>query len=192
MSTPEVKDGKPPHGLRISRRLGFVLGLIVVSVVYPVMVGVLPWGLSLLTPRLGWTESSPANWNLLGLIPVAAGIVGLIWVFGVMFAQFPKLPEIVELDEGERLLTATSRVLITHGPFAYSRNPMFLSGLIVWLGWSLFYGSLPILIVTVVLWALSNAFKVPQEERGLEARFGDAYRDYRRRVPRWVGQIRRD
>jgi protein-S-isoprenylcysteine O-methyltransferase Ste14 len=183
---------QPSQRVRIPRRLGFVLGLFVVSVVYPFMVGVLPWALSLLTPRPGWTASGPATWNLLGLIPVAAGIVGLIWVFGVMFAQFPKLPEIVELDEGERLLTATSRVLITHGPFAYTRNPMFLAGLTVWLGWAVFYGNGLILVVTVVLWALSNAFKVPQEERGLEARFGEAYRDYRRRVPRWIGTIRRE
>ena len=40
------------------------------------------------------------------------------------------------------------------------------------------------------LWTLSNAFKVPQEERGLEARFGEVYRDYQRRVPRWIGKIR--
>jgi protein-S-isoprenylcysteine O-methyltransferase Ste14 len=151
----------------------------------------LPWALSLLTPRLGWADSGPGAWNLVGLVPVAGGILGLVWVFGTMFAQFPNLPEVVELDEGERLLTATSRILITHGPFAFSRNPMFLSGLIVWLGWALFYGSVLILVVTAVLWALANAFKVPGEERGLEARFGEAYRDYRRRVPRWIGPIRR-
>jgi protein-S-isoprenylcysteine O-methyltransferase Ste14 len=172
--------------------MGFVAGLFIVLVVYPLLVVVLPWGLSLLTPRYGWTERGPATWNLLGLVPVAAGVVGLFWVFGVMFAQFPNLPEIVELDEGEGFLTATSRILITHGPFAYSRNPMFLSGLFVWLGWAIFYGSGLIAIVIVVLWTLANSLKVPQEERGLEARFGEAYRDYRRRVPRWLGKIRRE
>jgi protein-S-isoprenylcysteine O-methyltransferase Ste14 len=111
--------------------MGLILSLLLVSVVYPLMVGVLPWVLSLLTAGLGWTGSGPATWNLLGLIPVTVGIVGLIWVFGVMFAQFPKLPETLELGEGEHLLTATSRVLITHGPFAYSRNPMFLAALVV-------------------------------------------------------------
>jgi protein-S-isoprenylcysteine O-methyltransferase Ste14 len=47
------------------------------------------------------------------------------------------------------------------------------------------------LVLTVVGWALLNHLKVPQEERGLEARFGEAYRAYQRRVPRWIGTIQR-
>ena len=97
-----------------------------------------PWALSLLAPRYGWTESGPATWNRLGLIVVMAGIAGLIWVFGVMLAQIRHFPGGFELDDGERLWLATGRVLLMRGPFAYSRNPMFLSGLIVWLGWAIF------------------------------------------------------
>jgi hypothetical protein len=41
---------------------------------------VLPWILSLLTPRLEWTEHGPAVWNVLRLFPVVAGALGLAWV----------------------------------------------------------------------------------------------------------------
>ena len=89
MSAPEVSGGKQSRRIRISRRKGFFLGLLVVLVVYPTVLGVLPWALSLLTPRYGWTGSGPGIWNLLGLIPVVAGTAGLLWVFAVLLAQFP-------------------------------------------------------------------------------------------------------
>jgi protein-S-isoprenylcysteine O-methyltransferase Ste14 len=192
MSPPEVPASKRPHRYRISRGMAFISGFFIVSVVLPFNFLVLPWLLSLLTPHLGWSEHGPAACNMLGLFPVVAGALGLVWVLSVMFAQIPKLPPVLELDEGEGLLTATSRVLITHGPFACSRNPMYLVATFIWLGWAIFYGSVVMLIWTVVGWTLLNYLKIPQEERGLEARFGEAYRAYRRRVPRWIGTIRRE
>ena len=192
MSTPEVPASKRSHRTRISRRMLFIFSVFVVSVVYPIAFGVLPWLLSLLTPRFGWTEHGPAAWNILGLFPVVAVALGLACYLRVGFALFSKLPPVLELDEGERLLTATPRVLITHGPFAWSRNPTYLAGMFIWLGWAIFYGSVVMLIWTVVGWTLLNYLKIPQEERGLEARFGEAYRAYRRRVPRWIGTIRRE
>jgi protein-S-isoprenylcysteine O-methyltransferase Ste14 len=191
MNMHESLDTTPRRRFRIRRRTAFRLGLVIVLVIYPLMVGVLPWAVSLLAPRYGWTERGPGPWNWPGLALVAAGAAGLVWVFGTMFAQFPRLPEVVEFDEGENLVTATSRILITHGPFAVSRNPMFLSGLIVWLGWAIFYGSIAVGVAIPLFWAFSNYLKVPQEERGLEARFGDEFRDYKRRVPRWLGIPRR-
>jgi protein-S-isoprenylcysteine O-methyltransferase Ste14 len=192
MSTPEVPSSKRPHRYRISRGMAVISGFFIVSVVLPFNFLVLPWLLSLLTPHVGWSEHGPAVCNMFGLFPVVAGALGLVWVLSVMFAQIPKLPAVLELDEGEGLLTATSRVLITHGPFACSRNPMYLAGMFIWLGWAIFYGSVVMLIWTVVGWTLLNYLKIPQEERGLEARFGEAYRAYRRRVPRWIGTIRRE
>jgi protein-S-isoprenylcysteine O-methyltransferase Ste14 len=192
MGTPEVPASKRSHRTRISRRMLFIFSVFVVSVVYPFAFGVLPWLLSLLTPRFGWTEHGPAAWNILGLFPVVAVALGLACYLSVGFALFSKLPPVLELDEGERLLTATPRVLITHGPFAWSRNPTYLAGTFIWLGWAIFYGSVVMLILTVVGWTFFNYFKVPREERALEARFGEAYRDYRRRVPRWIGTIRRE
>jgi hypothetical protein len=78
MSIADVPEKEPPHRVRISRRTGFVLGLLVVLIVYPFMLGVVPWAIAFLTPRYGWTENGPSIWNLLGLIPVVIGIAGLI------------------------------------------------------------------------------------------------------------------
>ena len=167
-----------------------LLGLLVAIVVYPTLVVALPWALSLLTPRIGWTEG-PSLGNFLGLIPAGFGLVGLAWVFSVMLAQLSRLPECIKLEPGERLVSPTARVLVIHGPFAISRNPMFLSGLMAMLGWSIFYGSVLLFLLSVVGWCISNFVTVPFEERALEARFGEEYRQYKVRVPRWLGIPRR-
>lgn len=52
------------------------------------------------------------------------------------------------------------------------------------------YGSVAVFIAFLVWWAWFSFFQVPQEERTIEARFGEAYREYKSRVPRWFGKPR--
>jgi protein-S-isoprenylcysteine O-methyltransferase Ste14 len=108
-------------------------------------------------------------------MPIALGIAGLIWIMIVAFGESPT-----------RIELRQAPFLLTRGPYAYSRNPMYVSELALWLGWAVFYGSVGVLIGFAVLFALL----VPgarYEERVLEARFGDAYRAYKGRVPQWLG-----
>jgi protein-S-isoprenylcysteine O-methyltransferase Ste14 len=76
--------------------------------------------------------------------------------------------------------------LVTDGPFSFTRNPLYLAGTMLVLGIGLVFG-----IVWFLLLAISAAFTVQKvtierEERHLEARFGDTYLDYARRVRRWI------
>jgi len=139
-----------------------------------------PWGLSLLSTRRGWVDGRPGRWNLLALIPVAAGIAGTIWMISLHYRASP----------GSFLELRPIQKLLTPGPYAYSRNPMYLSELAFWFGWALFYGSAAVLIGFLLLFGLFNFGAVPWEERDLEARFGEAYRQYKQAVPRWLGRRR--
>lgn len=77
-------------------------------------------------------------------------------------------------------------LFVSHGLFRFSRNPIFVGMMLVGLSaaivsgtwWSWF---------ALVLFALSCIVQVRIEEAHLEASFGDAYRTFRRQVPRWVG-----
>ncbi len=82
-------------------------------------------------------------------------------------------------------------LLLTSGPFAWSRNPMYVSALTLWVGWSLFYGSTAVAAVCPVFWALVAFIIVPREERSLEACFGETYLRYKQQVPRWLGKRRK-
>ncbi|MBN2388151.1 MAG: isoprenylcysteine carboxylmethyltransferase family protein [Anaerolineales bacterium] len=75
--------------------------------------------------------------------------------------------------------------LVTRGPYAVTRNPMALGGFYILLGQAALYASLALLLIALlfVLILYLNAKYV--EEPQLKRRFGKAYREYLRRVPRF-------
>jgi len=76
--------------------------------------------------------------------------------------------------------------LVTWGIYAISRNPMYLGGLIMLLGWAIFlsnglaFGFLPIYILYI------NRFQIAPEERVLTSLFGQTYVAYQMRARRWL------
>jgi protein-S-isoprenylcysteine O-methyltransferase Ste14 len=95
--------------------------------------------------------------------------------------------------QGVRHIGAISRTrsdrlgpLVSSGPFAWVRNPLYLGNIALWVGFAL-SARLAWLapIVAIVLFAEYHAI-VLWEEALLEARVGQAYGEYAHRVPRWV------
>jgi protein-S-isoprenylcysteine O-methyltransferase Ste14 len=80
---------------------------------------------------------------------------------------------------------ASTTSLVTAGPYRYSRNPMYLGLAGVSLGVALRAPSPLALALLPPALAVLERGVVDREERYLEARFGDEYRTYRERVPRW-------
>jgi protein-S-isoprenylcysteine O-methyltransferase Ste14 len=80
---------------------------------------------------------------------------------------------------------ATTTV-IDSGPFARSRNPLYLGLLAGAAGVALLAGSLWALVGVPLEWALLRWGAVVPEERYLAAKFGTAYDEYSSRVRRWL------
>jgi protein-S-isoprenylcysteine O-methyltransferase Ste14 len=72
------------------------------------------------------------------------------------------------------------------GPYKYVRNPMYIGGFILLIGFGLFHRSLSILILFIVLFFLFHLFVVFVEEPQLEKRFGKSYIEYKNSVKRWI------
>jgi protein-S-isoprenylcysteine O-methyltransferase Ste14 len=74
----------------------------------------------------------------------------------------------------------------TSGVYRFSRHPMYLSMIIVYLGVSIAAASWLFFLITVITFFLQH-YQMLKEERHCCEQFGDAYRKYMERTPRWIG-----
>lgn len=77
-------------------------------------------------------------------------------------------------------------VLVTDGPFRFSRNPMYLGFFLLLAGVALGLGAASPWVVPAAFWLLADRWYIPFEERAMRRTFGEAYETYGRRVRRWV------
>lgn len=78
--------------------------------------------------------------------------------------------------------------LITAGPYAMSRNPMYIAWTIIYLATAMLVNALWLIILLPVLILFTHYFVVRQEERQLEQQFGEQHRQYCARVRRYLKQ----
>ncbi|HEY3531443.1 MAG TPA: isoprenylcysteine carboxylmethyltransferase family protein [Nocardioides sp.] len=140
-----------------------------VAVGAPLLIGLLltwlvggPWGPSRDASALGWVLLIVfAMWNGWALLTMRRHRTGLL----------PGEP---------------STTVLAVGPFARSRNPLYVGLLVASAGVALLAGSLWAVLALPVEWALLRWGAVLPEERYLSAKFGPEYADYRGRVRRWL------
>jgi protein-S-isoprenylcysteine O-methyltransferase Ste14 len=82
--------------------------------------------------------------------------------------------------------TAPSKAIATDGPYRFTRNPMYVGMMCLMIGLALTLNSVALLLTAVVAWFLLRYAVIAPEERYLEAKFGQAYTDYKARVRRWI------
>jgi protein-S-isoprenylcysteine O-methyltransferase Ste14 len=107
-----------------------------------------------------------------GLMALGVGLAG------VCLAQFLGRRTTVVPHRG-------ASALVTGGPYRLTRNPMYVALTSIGVGVALFANLLcPLLLLPVPLWLVATVH-VPAEEAMLRAAFGEEYRQYASRVPRW-------
>lgn len=175
MMKPELPKRKGRHELILPR---WAIPLVWAVIVLVIQI-LLPWAIARLGPGLGRSQLAPSWWNLSGLIAVAIGLALHAWCLAFHFRSY----------RASVRVGFTPPHLVTAGPYRFSRNPMYVSGLFVWFGWTVFYGSPAVFVALVLLWSIFAFRVIPQEERQLEALFGDDYLEYKRSVRRWIGRF---
>jgi len=80
----------------------------------------------------------------------------------------------------------TNRVLITYGPYKFTRNPMYLGMVGTLLGVGLMVGTLPAYLIALAQFLVLNFVHIPFEEAKLVRIFGEQYLAYKKKVRRWI------
>lgn len=94
-------------------------------------------------------------------------------------------PYRLQLGGGGPGMNTPPERLVTTGPFAWCRNPMYLGHIIFLLGLTLSLQSVLAALLTVAT-AIWFQLRVQRDEKRLQERFGQPYLDYTARVKRWI------
>lgn len=122
---------------------------------------------------ISWSGS--AFWIVLGVVLLLGGIALMAWAVVTMNgAQANVMPH-----------RAATR-LVTHGPFAWSRNPIYVADILIVAGLGLAFRNAWMLIGAAVLALLLRELATKREEEHMAERFGTKWHDYSARVRRWL------
>ncbi|HET7275180.1 MAG TPA: isoprenylcysteine carboxylmethyltransferase family protein [Longimicrobiaceae bacterium] len=80
--------------------------------------------------------------------------------------------------------------IVTHGPYRFGRNPMYLGMCALYFGVTLWLNSIWGLLIFPIVIFLIISYVISREEAYLIDDFGDEYERYRSSVPRWLGSGR--
>ena len=127
---------------------------------------------------LSGEDAELASWPgvVAGAALILAGVAMWLWTARLL----------ARIGKGTLAPWDPTRHLVVEGPYRHVRNPMISGVAAVLLGEALLFASAGVLTWFALVVVINTAYFVLSEEPGLEERFGDEYREYKRSVPRWV------
>jgi len=135
----------------------------------------LPLALALLLIPSGNASGAPAL-LLLGATIAGAGELLRLWAVRHI--------GVISRTRSDRL-----GPLVSTGPFAFVRNPLYLGNIALWVGFAVSAHLVWLVPIFIVVLSLEYHAIVRWEEELLASRRGDEYRTYAARVPRWIPSI---
>jgi protein-S-isoprenylcysteine O-methyltransferase Ste14 len=125
--------------------------------------------------------SLPAATQMPGAILMVVGATLGLACAGVFISRGRGTPAIFDAP----------RAFVAIGPYKFVRNPMYIGGLMLLMGFGLYERSLSILFLALLLFPLVHLFVLLYEEPTLTRKFGSSYQEYCREVRRWVPRLTR-
>jgi protein-S-isoprenylcysteine O-methyltransferase Ste14 len=156
---------------------GYLLG-------FSLFVVLVPYSLYLLAEH----DSLLPGKGLIGADWLRVGLSVFLFLNGALFAAWSNL-FLLKMGKGGPFnapgvrLSPETKILVTGGPYKYSRNPMVFGAFSLYASVALYMNSILGLLVVLFLFFLMIFYLRTSEEKRLLKNFGEAYLDYKKRVP---------
>ena len=146
-----------------------------------------------------------STWLIAGLVVVNFLLIGLLnFDSFVLCSLKQRLPYVIGIFVLGSLIGSWAFVafglknvigmedrLVTDGPYKYTRNPQYIGDGLNIIGYMLLTNSWMVWVMGI-LGVILNLLAPYTEETWLEERYGEKYREYKRRVPRFIGKVKQD
>jgi len=117
----------------------------------------------------------------LHVVPLGVALVAIAWIPS-LWAFILFRAEGTEINP----TSPANRKLVARGPYRFTRNPMYLSLIILSLGIALWVGSWPFFLAPIAVFATANWVHIPFEEAKMRRQFGASFDAYASKIRRWI------
>jgi protein-S-isoprenylcysteine O-methyltransferase Ste14 len=143
---------------------------------WPPIIVVLSVLAAIILARLWPLPSFESGWlTMLGLAVALGGLALDLWALVTMRRADTNI-----------LPNKAADLLVTWGPFRFSRNPIYLANTVLLSGIGLTFDNLWFVVCALVAALAVDRLAIRREERHLAARFGTAWAEYSAKTPRWL------
>jgi protein-S-isoprenylcysteine O-methyltransferase Ste14 len=115
---------------------------------------------------------------------------GLILILTGLIIMTICISSFIRIGKGTLAPWSPTKKLVIKGLYKYVRNPMILGVLITLIGEAFALRSLNILIWAASFFVINTLYFIVYEEPNLESRFGEEYRQYKKRVNMWIPRLK--